>query len=138
MSIAAAITQQLLATDPVTNLIEQRLYPQYNYQTMKVYPLAVYRVENVSPLICNDAPTGFETADYVVDCLGEKFADADAVADAIQTALDGARGTWSGMDIQGIFMKEDGRHSDTLSEPQTEQILYFIQTLTFNVAYSNS
>ena len=136
MNIAPAITTQLLNTSGVTAIVGTRIYPEYDRQADKVYPLAVYKVENVTTYMSNQGPTGFETADYVIAVIGETYADADAVASAIQTALDGSRGTWSGVTIQGVFLKDDGVSDDVVTEPQTEEILFYTKELTFSVSYN--
>ena len=136
MNIAPAITNQLLGTSGVTAIVGTRIYPEYDRQADKTYPLAVYKVENVTTYMANDGPTGFETGDYVIAAIGETYADADAVASAIQSALDGARGTWSGVTIQGVFLKDDGVSDDVVTEPQTEEILFYTKELTFSVSYN--
>lgn len=135
-SLAGSIVGQLLATSGVTDVIATRLYPDYDKQANKVYPLAVYKIENVTPLIANDGPTGSESADFIIAAIGELYADANAVVVAMQTALQGARGVWSGLTIQGIFLKEDGISDDVITEPQTEEILYYVKELTFEVKYN--
>ena len=136
MSIGPAIVSKILATTSVTTLIGTRFYPGYDKINDKVYPLAVYKIENVTPILANDGPTGLETADVVIACIGSTPADSDAVATVIQAAMDGARGTWAGITVQGMFLKDDGISEDVITEPQTEEIIYFIKELSFTVSYS--
>ena len=131
--IAAALVSKILATTAVTNLIDDRIYAAYDRLENKVYPLAVYKVEEVSTLNCNDGPTGNISGDFQIACIGESYSDADALATALLTALDGASGTWAGLQVQGVFLKENGISDDILTEPQTEEILYFIKELNFTV-----
>jgi hypothetical protein len=135
-SIGPAILGKLLATAGVTTLVGNRIYPEYDFQRQKLYPLLVYKVENVTPLVANDGPSGAETADVVISCIGETYADADNVAFAVQTALDFESGTWAGMTVQGVFLKDDGISDDVVEEPQTEEILYYVKLLSFSVSYN--
>ena len=136
MNIAPAITTQLLGTSGVTAIVGTRIYPEYDRQINKTYPLAVYKVENVTTYMANQGPTGFETADYVIAAIGETYADADAVASAIQTALDGQRGTWGNIVVQGVFLKQDGIADDVVTIPNTEEILLYTKELSFSVSYN--
>jgi len=133
MSLGSAVTQQLLSLDAVTAVIAHRLYPVYDPQVNKVYPQAVYKIESVSTLNCNDGPTGNQSCDYVISVIGETYADADNVAAVILTALDGSSGTWSGTKIQGVFLKPDGVSDDIVTEPQTEEILFYLKEMSFSV-----
>ena len=133
MDIPTALAGQLLATPGVTNLIAQRVYPSYDKANDKTYPLAVYKVEGVSTLQTSEGPTGNQSGDFVVAAIGETYADAAAVAKAILAALDGQGGTWSGLIVQGVFLKEDGISDDVVTEPQTEEILYYVKEMTFEV-----
>ena len=134
--LAISIVGQLLATTGVTNIIATNLYPDYDKQANKVYPLAVYKIENVTSLTVNSGVNGSQSADFIVAAIGATYSDASAVAIAMQTALDGVSGVWSGVTVQGIFLKEDGISDDVITEPQTEEILYYVKELTFEVKYN--
>jgi hypothetical protein len=137
-TIAQAITAQLLATQGVTSLIGQAIYPEYDREADHGYPLAVYKMESVTAQMSASGPTGLESADYVIAAIGKSYADADAVGRAIKTALDGSRGTWSGVAVQGVFLKDDGIAEDFTNDASSDEIAFYTQTLTFQVWYAAS
>jgi hypothetical protein len=122
--------------DRLTGVIgNTRVYPAYVREADKVYPLACYKIENVTPQMASDGPTGLVSADYVIAAIDTTYNGSVTLANAIQTALDGA--TWTdntnGVVVQGCFLKDDGREEETVTQQDTEVILYFVTTLTFLV-----
>ena len=136
MSIGAAVAGQLQATDAVTRIIANRLYPENVRIADKVYPLCVYHVENDSSLMANDGPTGLKSANIIIAALDVTYRGAGMVADVIEDALDGARGVWSGVTIQGCFLEDDGARDDVVTDSSTQEILYYSKELTFLVWYT--
>jgi len=133
--IADAIFSQVTSNGPVAALIGTRLYPEYDKQADKVYPLAVYKVENVTPLSTNTGSAGLESADVIIAAIAPKYADAATLARAIVNALDCQKGTWTGIVVQGCFLKDDGIADNVVTEPTTEEILYHVKEITFTVWY---
>jgi len=137
MSIAQAITNKLATTTGVSSLIGTRLYPSYDREADHQYPLAVYKIQNTTAQMSTDGPTGLESADCVIAAIGKSYADADTAAQAIKAALNGARGTWNGVIVQGTFAKDgEAGNDDVVTEATSEEITLYTKTLTFEVWYA--
>ena len=108
MSLAPAAVAKLLSVTAITALVANRVDPQYTREMDRVYPIIVYKVENVTPGMAHDGPTGLESAELVLACLGCTQKQADQLAAAVQTAMDGARGLWGTLNVQGCFLQDDG------------------------------
>jgi hypothetical protein len=128
-----------LTADPNTLGIGTRVYPEYARQSDKVYPLAVFKVENESRQLASDGPTGLVTCDYVIAAIAPTYKAASQLADLIETALNGK--TWAdttnGVNIQGCFLADDGRREDMATNNDTEAANLYVTELTFNV-FSNA
>jgi hypothetical protein len=136
VSIEAAVVAKLLADGDIAALIVDRLFPEYDRQNNKDYPLAVYKVQNQTNLTANDGPTGLRNCDIVIAAIAETHEAATEIADALEAVLDSQKGVWSGITVQGSFLKEDGISDDVITEPQTEEILYFVRECSFNIWYT--
>ena len=134
MSLNTALVSYLQADTALAALIVDRIYPEFDSPEDHLYPLAVYKLD-VTPLMANDGPIGLETATLTIAAIAPTYAQAKDVGSALQTALDGKRGTWSGVVVQGAFLNDDGVTDDVVTEPTTRQILYYIKELTFTIAY---
>lgn len=136
MSLGPAAKAKMEATTGITDIVAARIFPQYVRESDNVYPLIVYKVENVDPQLSHDGPTGLESADLIIAAIGATQKDARILADAIQLALNGNRGTWDTLYCQGCFLKDDGISDDVVTEPTTEESLYYTKELSFTVWYT--
>lgn len=135
-SIQQTIMTRLTSDVTVAALIVDRIYPEYELEADKTYPAAVYKVENVTTQMASDGPTGLRSCDYVVAAISPSYDDASDLADAIQTALDGAVWSDGSINVQGSFLKDDGREEDVVTIPDSEQLTLYVVTLTFLVWYA--
>jgi len=126
---------KIAGTSAITTIVADRVYPQYARQADKVYPLLVYKIENVQPFMTAGGPSGVENADLVIACCGIKQADADATAAAVQLALNGSRGAWGTLTVQGCILKEDGVNDDVVTQPDSEEIIAYVKEVNFTVTY---
>jgi hypothetical protein len=133
--IVSAVVAKLNADADLAALIGTRNYPNYDRRINKTYPLAVYRFD-LSPVEAFDGPSGLMEATLEIAGVAKTYNAAKAVGDAIYSALEGQRGTWSGVEVQGIFLQDNGRREDNVVEPTTEEVLYFVQTLTFDIKFT--
>jgi hypothetical protein len=137
MNIGPSLFSELTADTGVSGLIVDRVYPEWTREADKVYPLAVYTVET-SPHLTNDGPSGLIYSTITIAAIGQTYADADAVGSAILDALNGNRGTWGTVNVQGCFLHENGIDDKVITDPDSEAILFYSQELTFDVAYAAS
>lgn len=135
MTIADAVFN-LLSNDPgVRPIVAARIYPNYNRQDDRIYPLLVYKIENESNYLTNDNAVSGASADIIIAAVTARYSDTAALARLILAAMDGAHGTWAGVKVQGIFSKDDAGTDDVVTEPTTEKILYYVKELSFESRY---
>ncbi len=133
--IAEALRWKILDNTTVAELVGDRLYPEYERQRNKVYPLLVYKVDNDGSLITNSGANGYASCIFEIAAVASAYATVDVLAAALVTALDGARGTWEGIKVQGVFLQDDGIDDDIVSDPATEEILFYVKNLRYDVKY---
>jgi len=138
-SLAKAFIAQVAATSALTALIADRVYPEQAKIADKTFPLAVYKVENVSGTHTYDGTVNnLRSAHLVIACIAPDYADADAVATQFLASLDGTQGTWGSTSVQGCFLVDDGVQDDIVTEAETEEIAYYIKEITFLVWFDIS
>jgi hypothetical protein len=136
MSLPEQMYTKLSTTTAVSSLIGNRIYPEYDLSADKVYPLAVYKIENVTPQLASDGPTGLESADYIIAAISPTYGQAQQVARAIYNALEGYSVTTDDIQIQGCFLKDDGFTDNVMTEQESERILFYITEASFQVWYA--
>lgn len=131
-----AIFARLQTISAVTALVGTRVYPQYTKEVDKTYPLIVYKVENVHQLQSFSGPTGFFQCDLRLAAIGLTPDDAEMVANAL-LVLDGDSSQW-GTHIyqQGSFLAEDGISENTVTDQDSEEILYFLKEVVLNCNFN--
>ena len=80
-------------------------------------------------------PCELQSADIVIACVATSYGSADQLCSTIVSALDGSAGTWSSMQVQGVFLHDDGIADDVVTEADTEEILFYVREATFQVWY---
>ena len=128
--IAAATTALLLGTPALMGLVSSRVYPQWSRLVDAVYPAAIYKIEGVSSTQTYGGVDSLTSCTLSIACVG---LDAVAVGEIVQTALDGAAGTYAGTVIQGIFLNEDGVSDEVQNDSTSDAILYYVRQLEFLV-----
>lgn len=138
--IGEQLNARLSGSTTITNLVESRIYPLYIKQGDKEDPQLVYEIRDVDDLITHGGVNGLTSADATITCVGRTYAQAETLARAVKSLLNGDRGTWGSGDaavaVQGCFLREDGVTDDVYVDPQTEQLIYHLKVLTFQVWYS--
>ena len=135
-SIGQAFIAQIQSIPAVTAQIAERVYPAYVYLADKTFPLAAYKIDNGTTSASYDGTVNqLRSCNIVISCIGGTYAQADGLKEALLTAFDGTAGTWGTTVVQGCFLNEDGISEDTMTEPETEEILYYITEVTFLVWY---
>ena len=136
MSLGPAIVYKLSSDAGVSAIVVDRIYPQYVRENDRLYPMIVYKIDNVDPQMTHDGPNGLESADLTLAAIGMSQVDARLLAEAIQTSINGSRGVWGDLTVQGCFLKDDGINDDVITEPTTEEILAYVKELSFTVWYA--
>jgi hypothetical protein len=135
--LGAAIVTKVTGDTTITAISGGRIYPEYVRMSDKRYPLCVYKIEQVTPLLSNSGPTGLESAEIVIACIANTYKQAAQLSAVVQASLDGSLGASWGTTIvmQGCFLKDDGISDSVVTDPETEQILYYVKELSFQCSY---
>ena len=136
-SIAEAICGQLTGSAGVTNVIGDRVFPSWSREADNVYPLAVYDCDQGNSLITNTGSAGLSSTEIKICTIGQTYASADAACSAIVTLLDGAKGTWDGVVVQGVFLQDDGIGDDIVYDAESEEILFYVKEARFLVWFQS-
>jgi hypothetical protein len=133
--IAQAILYQLANTSGVTDLIANRIYPNYDLQSDRQYPNAVYTIDS-SPVLAFDGPSGMNDGTLRIHVFSTTYSQTAQVAQAVVAALEFQSGTWVGVEVQGVFLlDENGIQDFVVTEPTTEEVLFHGKTVTFELRY---
>ena len=94
----------LLETDAaVAALVDDRIYPIVAPAGVDL-PAIVYQRISGPRAETMAGPSGLAWPRFQFGCIGGSFSEAVSVADAVRQALDGYRGTVSGVVIRGILL----------------------------------
>lgn len=101
-TIAEALRTYVLA-DPDVAALTTRMYPAILPQNPTM-PAITYQYISGASVISNDGPTGLENPTFQIDCWGSSYSQMDALFQAVRKRLNGAKGTFSTVEVQGIFL----------------------------------
>jgi hypothetical protein len=137
--ISDAIFAQLTNDPAVGPLIGTRLYPQYDRQNSRTYPLCVYKFAKAPGGSTNQGPINLSSSVLIIAAIATTYIACETLANAIVACLDSARWTTGGTIVQGTFLKEgDGIDDDVVTDPTTEEILYHVKRISFDVRYTET
>lgn len=132
MSIETGLRTLLLTDAAVAALITARVYP-ISLPQEPTLPAVVYNRIDGAPAQFLSGSGSLKHARYQLDCYSTvSYSQAKAVAAAVNEALDGYRGSYSGGTIKGITVLDDGTD---LSEPELEE---FRVKLEYSVWYTEA
>jgi hypothetical protein len=131
--LGQALYARLSADAGVTALCGANLYPNYIRESEQLYPQIVYAVEDVAEDAAHDGLSGLITAKARVTAVGKTYAAADALAAAVLASLDAQTGSWGTSWVLGCWL--DDLHEDLVHDPSSEQVLYYLKELTFQISY---
>ena len=137
MRIDEALATKLNSTTAVNALVAGRIYPFRVRKANKTYPLIIYRFSRNRPCRTSAGPGNARFVQLELACVAASLADADTLADAVETALDGTRfSTWGTVTVQGCDLpEEEGIDDDQITDPSTEEIALYVKNFTFQITY---
>ena len=114
MSIEAALRGLLVANSPVNTVVSGRIYPTRTPDNA-TFPCISYQRVSTQREHTLESPGNFTTCFFQLDIWAQKLSPTNVggaevardLARKVQTALDGFRGTVSGVDIQGILSENE-------------------------------
>lgn len=102
-TIAEALQAYVVADSAVAALAGARMYPLKLPQSPAM-PAITYQHVSGATVVSNDGATGLANPTFQIDCWGNTYATMDALFQAVRERLNGAKGTFSGIQVQGIFL----------------------------------
>lgn len=133
--IATGIVSKLRDEAAVAAIIGTCIYPSYDRQSDRDYPLVVYKLD-VSPITDFDGPTGVMSGVLNIAAIADTYAQAVALGKALYAALESQQGDWGGVTVQGCFMQDDGERDENVTDPTTEEILKYVKNFTFDLTFN--
>ena len=125
MNVGKAIYYLLSNAESVTNIASTRIYPELAEQEAAA-PYAVYQIVSVNPDDTNDGPAVIDEVVVDILCVAESYNEAADLASVVRSALDRARGTYNGVNVESI--QYDNTDSDVQDSPRRYE-----QTVTLTV-----
>lgn len=101
-----AIINRLLATAGVTALVGTRVYPGVRTQGSSLPALVFNRISGARDYTMIEA-SGLVESRVQIDAWAEAYNAAKALAHAVREALSGIKGTFSGIEIDGVFLDSE-------------------------------
>ncbi len=103
MRIEKALVAYLIADSGLKSLIDKRLYA-FHAQTQVQFPFITYQRVSTAKVLTHDlGETTLTSVRIQFDIYSKTYANALAITDALREALQGYRGTMSGVDVQSVL-----------------------------------
>jgi hypothetical protein len=131
------IFSKLTTTSAISAIVSTRVYPEYVRAADVSYPYVVYKRENISNGQSFTGGTGLSACELVIAAVGSNQQQAEALSNAIESALDGDTSTWGTCTVQGCWLSDDGVNDDIVTEQETEQIIAYVKELRFDIRYNS-
>jgi len=101
MLAGKAIYYLLSNNDGLSALVGTRVFPEIAEQNTAL-PYVVYTIRSNEPSDTQRGPSELDTASVEVNCFAETYQTAIAISVAVRAAIDRAKGTYSGVNVQSI------------------------------------
>jgi len=105
-SLQRALYAYLSLHAPLTALVATRVYPSIAPSSAAFPYVTVQRLAVASLYHMGGASATFDTL-VQVDCWSLSAIEAQQVAQVIRQSLDGFRGTWDGLEVDGVFVENE-------------------------------
>lgn len=137
--IRAAVYSYLTGNAGITAQVGARVFPVKEPQAT-ARPVLLYRVVKIAHHHDLSGATGESIATFEFNCAADTYAAADAVAEAVRQAADGANDkTSDGVTIYRMELNEDEGETDDFIEPiDAGDDGVFLITLRYDVHFAES
>ena len=106
MSVEKVIYSKLSGDSDVSGLVSTRIYP-VNLPQKPTYPAIVYTRISGERTYSFDGASGLTSQRFQIDSFASTYSGAKDLSNKIRSAINGFRGTVSGIFVQGIFLEND-------------------------------
>jgi hypothetical protein len=136
--IETAAVSELKADSAVAALVGTRVYPDPAPQEVTTFPRIVYAVDDDEPQMTFGGKSGLNQQRITFSCQARTPAQRDALLQAVINLLNGARGTWSTIVVQGVFL-EGGPRCDAASLPDMgADVVVYVGELDFEFWFEDA
>lgn len=102
-TIAEALRTYIISDVTVGALVSTRMYPNKLPQNPTM-PAITYQYIGGDSVMSHDGASGLGNPIMQIDCWGSTYSEMDALFEAVRKRINGAKGTLSGVQTQGIFL----------------------------------
>jgi hypothetical protein len=135
MDIGPSIVAKLLADIPTTGLIGNRIYPEFQPEICKRFPLIVYTCDKAEADESYSGASGLANQSIKVQCISKTRDQAAALGRIVFNVLADMAGIWGGVQIQDCSYVTEEESMEPMPEMGPDVILH-VRELEFNVWYS--
>lgn len=125
--IDTAIFNRLTGYSALTALVSTRIYRQHAPDN-PTFPMITFQRISTSREMTLEGVWGLVRSLYYFDVFGDEHASTKAIANQVLAALNGLRGTYSGMDIRSVLSDDEG-------DSYEEDVDVHRTTLSFYITY---
>jgi len=113
VSVAKAMRARLIATDGVTALVGQRIYPGKAPQDATI-PYLVYQRISTTRFSTFSGASLIPESRMQIDIIASSQANAESIASAVRTSLDGYTGTSAGVVVLSSTVEDEADGNETI------------------------
>jgi hypothetical protein len=106
MSVEKVIYSKLSGDSDVSGLVSTRIYP-VSLPQKPTYPAIVYTRISGDRLHSLGGASNLASPRFQIDCFASTYSAVKDLASKIRSAINGFRGTVSGVTVHGIFLESD-------------------------------
>ena len=114
---------------PITDLIDDRIYPKILPQGLKDYPSVTYKVIGTTDNPDLNNPSGHDFVSVDFQCYGKTDIEAETVYDTMREELEQSSGTFRGVEITGVQYMPSG------ADDYLEDLKVFTKQLELRIDY---
>ena len=130
--IANAIVWKLGNTSAISAVVSDRIFPHCVPMDINLMPQLVYEFKTPTSEINYAGATGLYSVELSVYCIAKTYADAQALARLVLTALQGQSGTWDDIAIDNVLY-QDYAEDNSINANDPNDIEYYVCEPTFVV-----
>lgn len=103
--VGKAIYSRLTSDAPTAAIVGTRVFPDEAPQKNRTFPLIVYELTDQQNVRSYSGSSGLASRIVRIECAARTKEAAQALAEAVDDALDNQSGTWGGIVVQGVFQQ---------------------------------
>jgi len=115
MAVEKALRSILMNDAAVHNLVADRIFPIVRREGSALPAITYQQISGVRDHVF-EGPSGFVESRFQINCWASTYEQADTLADAVRSVLDGYDGTSEGVVIKCIHLIDEGDMPSLLAD----------------------